>query len=51
MQLQTDQEKNTLLFFHTTTTMPPGLTDLPEELLDLVISFLDGFSTLKIARL
>ena len=29
--------------------MPLGLTDLPEELLVLVISFLDGFATLKIA--
>ena len=46
MQLQTDKEMqgNTA-----TTTMPPGLTDLPEELLELVISFLDGVSTLHIA--
>ena len=29
--------------------MPPGLTDLPEELLELVISFLDAASTLRIA--
>ena len=29
--------------------MPPGLTDLPEELLELVVSFLDGVSTLRIA--
>ena len=29
--------------------MPPGLTDLPEELLELVVSFLDGISTLRIA--
>ena len=29
--------------------MSPGLTDLPEELLELVVSFLDGISTLRIA--
>ena len=29
--------------------MPPGLTDLPEELLELVVSFLDGVATLHIA--
>ena len=29
--------------------MSPGLTDLPEELLELVVSFLDGLSTLRIA--
>ena len=29
--------------------MPPTLTDLPEELLELLVSFLDGVSTLRIA--
>ena len=29
--------------------MPLGLTDLPEELLESVVSFLDGVSTLRIA--
>ena len=43
MQLQTDKETSP----HT--TMPTGLTDLPEELLELVVSFLDGVATLHIA--
>ena len=43
MQLQTDKETSPL------TTMPTGLTDLPEELLELVVSFLDGDATLHVA--
>ena len=43
MQLQTDKETPP----HT--TMSPGLTDLPEELLKLVVSFLDRVATLHIA--
>ena len=43
MQLQTDKETSPL------TTMPTGLTDLPEELLELVVSFLDGVATLHVA--
>ena len=43
MQLQTDKETPP----HT--TMSPELTDLPEELLKLVVSFLDRVATLHIA--